>query len=107
MHYYKIVKNQKVIDTYAGEKLTYVKYQPKHNILLLTDESEAMGIMSDADKCYHLTTLLPFPDQYSCPTVEIEEITEIEYDTLKKNELMSADEIREGLLAELMERGVL
>ena len=51
MHYYKIMKGRKVIDLFSGEKLVYVKYQPKHQILLLTDETEAMGIMSDSDKC--------------------------------------------------------
>lgn len=107
MHYYKIMKGRKVIDLFSGEKLVYVKYQPKHQILLLTDETEAMGIMSDADKCYHLEYLLPFPDECHYITAKIEEIAEIEYDDLKKNSLQSADDIRENLLVELMERGVL
>lgn len=107
MHYYKIIKDQTVIDLASGKDgLTYVTYQPKHEILLICKEIDAMGIMSDSDKCYHLTTCLPFPvDDY--PTVEIEEITEIEYDQLKKNNLVTAEEARIQLLAELMERGVL
>lgn len=107
MHYYKIMKGRKAIDLFSGEKLVYVKYQPKHQILLLTDETEAMGIMSDSDKCYHLENLLPFPDECHYITAKIEEIAEIEYEDLKKNSLQSADDIRENLLVELMERGVL
>ena len=63
--------------------------------------------MSDSDKCYHLENLLPFPDECHYITAKIEEIAEIEYDNLKKNSLQSADDIRENLLVELMERGVL
>lgn len=107
MHYYKITKDQKVIDLASGKDgLTYVKYQPKHEILLICKEADAMGIMSDSDKCYHLITCLPFPvDAY--PTADIEEITEIEYEQLKQNDLVTVEEARVQLLAELMERGVL
>ena len=101
------MKSRKVIDLFSGEKLVYVKYQPKHQILLLTDETEAMGIMLDYDKCYHLETLLPFPDDCHYITAKIEEIAEIEYDDLRENLLQSADDILENLLVELMERGVL
>lgn len=106
MHYYKVIKNQNVIDIYSGDKFRYVKYQPKHKVLLLCNITEAMGFLSDSGKCYHLNSLLPFPNDLY-PTVEIVEITEIEYEQLKKNSLMTSDEIREDLLAELMERGML
>ena len=66
-----------------------------------------MGIMLDYDKCYHLETLLPFPDDCHYITAKIEEIAEIEYDDLRENSLQSADDILENLLVELMERGVL
>jgi len=100
------MKDQKVVDLYSGDNFRYVKYQPKHKILLLCNISEAMGFLSDSDKCYHLNSLLPFPDNLY-PTVEAVEITEIEYEQLKKNMFMTSDEIREDLLAELMERGML
>jgi hypothetical protein len=106
MHYYKILKDQKVIDLASGKSLMYVTYQQKHKILLMCEEVDAMGIISDSDKCYHLKSCLPFPvDDY--PTVDVEEITEIEYEQLRDNNLVTADEARMQLLAELMERGVL
>lgn len=106
MHYYKIMKDQKVIDLASGDKLVYVKYDLRHKILLLCSEVDAMGIMSDSEKCYHINTCLPFPTA-DYPDADIEEITEIEYDQLKANKLVTPDEARASLLVELMERGVL
>lgn len=106
MHYYKILKDKKVIDLASGRGLTYVKYESKHGILLICKDVEAMGIISDSEKCYHIKTCLPFPvDDY--PTVDIEEIPEIEYDQLKAGNLVTPEEARIQLLAELMERGAL
>ena len=105
MHYYKILKDQKVIDLASGN-LQYVRYDLRHDVHVLCKEEEAMGIMSDSDKCYHLKTLLPFLTD-DIPTADIEEITEIEYDQLKAGNLVTPDEARMSLLAELMERGVL
>lgn len=106
MHYYKIIKDNKVIDLVSGKALPYVKYDAKHGILLLCKDVESMGIMSDSEKCYHLKTCLPFPEN-DYPTADIEEITEIEYDQLKAGNLVTAEEARVELLAELMERGIL
>lgn len=106
MHYYKIIKDKKVIDLASGKTLQYVRYDIRHNIMLLCKEDEAMGIVSDFDKYYHLKTCLPFSiDKY--PTVDIEEITEIEYEQLKASDFITPDEARIQLLAELMERGAL
>lgn len=106
MHYYRILRNGSVIDTYSGVNLTYVKYQKKHNTLLLCNQADAEGIVADSGKCYHINTLLPFPvDDYL--TVMIEEISEIEYERLKDQNMKTADEIRADLLSELIERGAL
>lgn len=106
MHYYQILRNGTAIDTCSGDKLTYVRYQKRHNTLLLCNQADAEGIMSDSGKCYHINTLLPFPvDDYL--TVSIEEISELEYELLKSRNLLTADEIRANLLTELIERGAL
>lgn len=106
MHYYQILRNGVIIDTYSGVKLTYVKYQEKHRTLLLCNQTDAEGIIADSGKCYHINTLLPFPvDDYL--TADIEEISEIEYERLKERDLKTADEIRADLLNELIERGAL
>ena len=101
------MKSRKVIDLYSGERLVYAKYQPKHQILLLTKGTEAMGIVADSDKCYYPENLLLFSGECHYITAKIEGIAEIEYDDLKKNSLQSADNILENLLVELMGRGVL
>lgn len=105
MAYYKVIHNKNIIDTVSGD-LRYVKFQTKHRILLLCDESEAQGFLGDSENCYHTSSLLPFPvDTFA--TVTLEEITQAEYESLRRTNLMSADEIRMELLQELLERGVL
>lgn len=103
--FYKVIKNRQVIDVL--DSLHYVKYQLKHKILLLCDESEAQGILSsDCNTAWHTTDLLPFPvDKYS--TVTLEEIDEFEYNRLKTLNLQTPEQIAEAVLTELMERGVL
>lgn len=105
MKYYKVIHNQKVIDVISGD-LRYVKYQLKHKIPLLCDVSEAQGILSDSNNCYHTRELLPFPvDEF--PTVTIEEITKAEYEQLCRCCLKSVEEINAELISELIERGIL
>ena len=102
---YKVIHNKKVIDVLP--KLTYVKYQLKHNILLLCDETEAQGILSsDGSTAYHISTLLPFPvDNFL--NVSLEEITSQEYERLKAFHLKTPEEGAEAVLLDLMERGIL
>lgn len=103
--FYKVIKDKKVID--ALSSLCYVKYQLKHKILLHCREEDAEGILSSTkDTAYHLSSLNPFPvDRFA--TVELEEITEHEFNQLVKNHCMSADEIIDRYTASLFEQGVL
>lgn len=105
MGFYKVIKNRQVIDVL--DKLVYVKYQLKHNILLLCEESEAQGILSsNGEYAWHTPTLLKFPiDIFD--TVTVEEIDEYEFNRLKLFNLKSPEEIAESILLELMERGVI
>lgn len=105
MKYYKVIHNQKIVDIISGD-LKYVKYQTKHKVLLLCDITEAQGIISDSNNCYHLYSLLPFPVDVF-PTATIEEITKSEYDTLTRLHLKTPEQITEELIEELMKRGVL
>lgn len=102
---YKVIKNKKVIDLLP--KLVFVKYQLKHNILLLCDEKEAQGILSsDGNTAYHISTLLPFPvDTFD--SVSVEEIDQREYERLKAFHMQTPEEVAEAVLLDLMERGVL
>lgn len=105
MSYYQVIYNRKVIDVL--DRLVYCKLQLKHKVLLLCQEKEAQGILSsDCSSAYHTSELLPFPVS-DYPTVTIEEITKTEYDRLKDLNFKTADEIREDLITELIERGIL
>lgn len=103
--FFKVIYKQKVIDVL--DKLVYVKYQKKHNVLLLCDESEAQGILSsDKNTAYHLSTCNKFPvDKYL--NVSITEIDEHEYKMLKLYHLSTPEELIDNYTMELIERGVL
>ena len=92
MTYYKVIYKQRVIDVLS--ELKYVKYQLKHKILLLCPFEEAEGVLSsDLETAYHIYDVpKKFPvDLY--PTVTLEEITEAEYNQLKRLHLQSPEQI--------------
>ena len=103
--FYRVVKNGRTIDVL--DKLMYCKYQLKHKIILNCSESEAEGILSSDNKtAYHLSSLNPFPvDIFD--TVILEKVNEHEYEQLKKQHCMSAEEIIDQYTASLLEQGVL
>lgn len=104
--YWKVIKNKKVIDVL--DKLQYCRFQLKHKALLLCDESAAQGVLShDGTTAYHLTTNSEtFPvDIY--PTCTLEEIGKYEYEQLLASGFKSPQEIAEGIMKELLERGVI
>lgn len=78
--YYKVIKNNEVVDILRN--INYIKYQEKHKILLLCDIKEAQAILSSDGKCgWHIEGLYNFPlDNTAC---EIVEITKTEYEKLK------------------------
>lgn len=103
--FYKVIKSRNVIDVLSS--IQYVKFQIKHKILLHCNEEDAQGILSSSgDTAYHLPSLNPFPVD-SFATVTLEEITEHEYNQLKQNHCMSAEEIIDNYTMSLLETGVL
>lgn len=103
--YYKVIKNDKVIDVL--DKLIYMKYQPKHKVMVLCDENEAQAILSsDKNTIWHEVTMYRIP-VHGYDTVRIEEIDEYEYKRLKMLNLMSAEEIIDSFLNTLIEEGML
>lgn len=78
---YKVVHNGTVIDVLAS--LTYVEYQPKNQLNLITNSRDkAFGVMSsDTNEIYHLSSL-PYPAGGNYKTVELEDISEDEYSQL-------------------------
>lgn len=105
MRYYKIMKDNKVIDVL--DQLIYIKWQEKHNIPVLCDINEAQGILSsDNNTIWHEETLYELPvDGFD--TVRIEEIDKYEYKQLKMLNGKTPEEIVQEFLLLLVEEGVL
>ena len=103
--YYKVLKDGRVID--ALDHLVFVKYQKKHNIMLLCDQSEAQAIVSsDGSYFWHVKWLYKIPvDGYD--TVELVEIDEYEYKKLKMLNLKTPEEIIDEYTLLLLEGGIL
>lgn len=102
--YYKIMNQNTVVDIL--DHITYVKYQPRHGILLLCDKKEACAILSSDGKYgWHLEGLYSYqPDP---ATYALEEISQYEYDRLKQLNLKTKEQIEDALVLELMERELL
>lgn len=103
--FYKVLKDDKVIDVL--DKLIYLKYQPKHKIMILSNENEAQAILSsDKNSIWHEETLYRIPvDGYD--TVTLKQIDEYEYKKLKTLNGKSPQEIIDDFLLSLIESGVL
>ena len=103
--FYKIIKNNKVIDVLT--QLIYLKYQPKHNVMVVCDEDEAQAILSsNKNYIWHIPELYEIPiDGYD--TVDLVEIDKYEYDDLKRLGLMTREEIIDEYTLSLITGGVL
>lgn len=102
--YYKVLKDNKVIDVL--DNLIYLKWQPKHKIMVLSDENEAQAILSsDNNTIWHERTLYNIPiDGYE--TVDIQEIDKYEYEKLRVLNMKSPEEIIDSFLLELINGGI-
>ena len=103
--YYKVLKDGQVIDVL--DHLVFVKYQKKHNIMLLCEESEAQAIVSsDGSYVWHLDWLLNIPvDGYD--TVDLKEIDKYEDEQLKILNYKTPQEIIDEYTLLLIEGGIL
>ena len=103
--FYKVVKEGKVIDVL--DHLVFLRYNPRHNIMVLCSESEAQAILSsDKNNIWHESSLyrIPVPGY---DTVTLEEIDEYEYRQLKILNCRTPQEIVDTLILELINDGVL
>lgn len=101
--FYKVMKNNKVIDVL--DNLIYLKWDSKHKIMVLTDENDAQAILSsDKNTIWHERTLYKVPvDGYE--TVSVEPIDEFEYKKLKMLNLSTPEEIVDSVVLYLLENG--
>ena len=103
--FYKVLKNNKVIDVL--DHLTYLKWQPKNKIMLLSDLNEAQAILSsDGNTIWHVEGLYDLPvDGYD--TVNVVKIDEYEYKQLKTLNGKTPEEIIDGFLLNLRENNII
>ena len=103
--YYKVLKNGRAID--ALDRLQFVKYQPKHGIMVNCIEDDAQGIISINGKyIWHVDGYYYIPvDGYD--TVELQEIDKYEYDQIKALGGTSPEAIIDAYTLTLIEGGLL
>lgn len=103
--YYKVLKNNKVIDVL--DHLTYLKWQPKNKIMLLSDLDGAQAILgSDGNTVWHVEGFYDLPvDGYD--TVDLVEIDEYEYKQMKMLNGKTPQEIIDEFLLSLINEGVI
>lgn len=103
--YYKVIHNNRVIDIL--DHLTFLKYQPKHRIMVLCSEAEAQAIMSsDHQKIWHEVSMYQIPVS-GYDTVKLEPIDRYEYEQLKNLNCQTPEEIIDNYTLSLIEGGVL
>jgi len=97
--------NDRVIDVL--DHLIFMKHQSKHNIMVLCSESEAQATLSsDGETIWHVKGWYNIPvDGYE--TVELIEIDEFEYKSLKALNYKSPEEILDNFVLELVLGGIL
>ena len=105
--YYKVLKNDKVIDVLNG--ITYLKWQPKNKIMVLSDENEAQAILSsDGNAIWHERTLRRIPaDAGEYDNVSLIEIDKYEYEQLNVLNMKTPEEIIDEYNLLLLEMGVI
>lgn len=103
--YYKVIKNNRVIDVL--DNLVYLKYQKKHNRMILCKESEAQAFFSsDRKHIWHTETLYNIPVE-GYDEVELVPIDEYEYRQLKVLNYKSIQEILDEYTLLLINEGVI
>ena len=106
--FYKVIKNNKVIDVLNS--LIYLKWQPKHKIWILSDENEAQAILSSGkNDFYHERTLYNIPSDADVKyeTVDLIEIDQFEYKQLKALNLKTPEEIIDAFVMSLLEEKII
>ena len=103
--YYKVLKDNKVIDVL--DNLIYLKWEPKHKIMVLTDENDAQAILSSSkDDIWHEKTLYKVPVS-GFDEVSVEPIDQFEYRQLKALNMRSPEEIIDEYNLLLLDMGVI
>lgn len=105
--YYKVLKNNKVIDVLHG--LTYLKWQPKNKIMVLCGLNEAQAILSSGkNTIWHEKSLYELPAEAGdYDTVEAVEIDKYEFEQLRILNMKSPEAIIDNFLLNLIENNII
>jgi hypothetical protein len=103
--FYKVIKNNKVIDVL--DKLVYLRYQPKHNRMVLCDKSKAQAFFSsDRKNIWYTETLYRLPiDKYE--EVELIEIDEFEFKQLRVLNMKTPEAIVDEMVLYMIENHII
>lgn len=103
--YYKVIKDNKVIDVL--DHLIYLKWQPKHKTMVLSDINEAQAILSsDNNTIWHEKTFYKVPVS-GYDEVELVPINKYEYEQLRVLNLKTPEEIIDAFLLELVDNNII
>lgn len=103
--FYKVMKNNKVIDVL--DHLTYLKWQSKNKIMLLSGLGEAQAILgSDGNTIWHVEGFYDLPVE-GYETVKLIEINKFEHDQLKMLNGKTPEEIIDAFVISLLEDNII
>ena len=103
--FYKVLKDNRVVDVL--DKLVYLKWQDKHQIMVLCDVNEAQAILgSDGNTVWHESSLYRVPVE-GYDTVTLEVIDKYEYNQLKLFSLKSVESLIDEYTLLLLSEGVI
>lgn len=103
--YYKVIKDNKVIDVI--DQLVLLKYLPNRKAMTVCDVNEAQAFLSsDNETIWHERTLHKIPVE-GYDTVELVKINKYEYDQLKILNLKTPEAIIDAFVASLLEDNLL
>lgn len=103
--FFKVIKNGRVIDVIKNP--IYVKYQPKNDIFLVCDESEAECVVSSDNETIWHVDVYPSISKQDIDTVGLVEIDEYEYKQLKCLNLKTPSEIIDAYTLMLLDGDML
>lgn len=105
--YYKVIKDDRVIDAIRDVEIVYLKYQERYDRFVFCDISEAQAIFSsDRNYIWHIDGLYDIPvDGYD--TVEIIPIDAYEYRNLKVFDCEDQQQLIDNYTLMLIEDGVI
>lgn len=103
--FYKVIKEGRVVDVL--DQLVFLKYQPRHDIMVLCSESDAQAILSsDKETIWHEETFYKVPVP-GYDTVSLVEIDQYEYNRLKMLNGKTPEEIIDAFVLSLIKEGVI